>query len=31
VGVKFDGILGYSFLKEFTVTIDYPGRALYFE
>jgi predicted aspartyl protease len=28
VGAKLDGILGYNFLREFRVTIDYPHRAV---
>jgi predicted aspartyl protease len=27
-GAKFDGIIGYNFLKEFAVTIDYPNGRL---
>ena len=28
VGVKLDGIVGYNYLKNFTVTIDYPRETL---
>jgi predicted aspartyl protease len=28
VGTKLDGIIGYNFLKEFEVTIDYPNETL---
>jgi predicted aspartyl protease len=28
LGTRLDGILGYNFLREFTVTVDYPQRAL---
>ncbi|HKQ99401.1 MAG TPA: aspartyl protease family protein [Pyrinomonadaceae bacterium] len=28
VGTKLDGIIGYNFLKEFRVTIDYPNETL---
>jgi predicted aspartyl protease len=28
VGTKLDGIIGYNFLKEFRVTIDYPGKIV---
>lgn len=29
-GVPVDGIIGYSFLKQFLVEIDYPGRRVHF-
>jgi predicted aspartyl protease len=28
IGTKLDGIIGYNFLKEFKVTIDYPSETL---
>lgn len=30
-GAKLDGIIGYNFLKAFTVTIDYPNQVLHLE
>jgi predicted aspartyl protease len=30
-GASLDGIVGYNFLKEFVVTIDYPNRVLQLE
>ena len=27
--LKLDGIIGYNFLKQFSVTIDYPNEVLY--
>jgi predicted aspartyl protease len=31
LGVKLDGIIGYNFLKEFKVVLDYPGGILRLE
>lgn len=31
LGARFDGILGYNFLRPFIVTIDYPRRTLTLE
>ena len=31
LSTKLDGIIGYNFLKEFRVTIDYPNETLHFE
>jgi predicted aspartyl protease len=31
LGTKIDGIVGYNYLKEFVVTIDYPNEFLYLE
>ncbi|MGE5278083.1 MAG: aspartyl protease family protein [Acidobacteriota bacterium] len=31
VGTKLDGILGYNFLRQFRLTIDYPARHLVLE
>jgi hypothetical protein len=28
VGTRLDGIVGYNFLKEFAVTLDYPSERL---
>ena len=31
IGTRLDGIVGYNFLREFTVTIDYPAETLWLE
>jgi len=31
VGVRLDGIVGYNFLRNFRVVIDYPGEKLRLE
>lgn len=31
IGEKLDGIIGYNFLREFRVTIDYPSQILHLE
>ena len=31
IGEKLDGIIGYNYLKEFRLTIDYPSQILYLE
>jgi len=28
VGVRLDGIVGYNFLRNYKVVIDYPGQLL---
>ena len=28
IGAKLDGIVGYSFLRNYKVVIDYPGKTL---
>jgi len=31
MGAKFDGILGFNYLSNFMIEIDYPNRNLWFE
>jgi hypothetical protein len=31
LATRLDGIIGYNFLKEFRVTIDYPNETLSFD
>jgi hypothetical protein len=28
IGVKLDGIVGYNFLRDYKIVIDYPGETL---
>jgi predicted aspartyl protease len=31
LGIDVEGIIGYSFMRDYRVIIDYPSRKLYFE
>jgi predicted aspartyl protease len=31
LGIEVEGIIGYSFMKDYRVIIDYPSRKIYFE